>query len=365
MGKELAMGFDREQPYNQLPPLPPKDVELETKAVLKRAIGANKAVAELKGAGDLIPNQALLIKAIALQEAKLSSEIENVVTTNDKLYRALSGDEEKYDPHTKEVLRYGHALWRGFLELQQRPLSTNLFVEVVNTIKRNDQGIRKLPGTQIQNPRREAIYTPPEGEEVLRNLLGNLEKFIHEEDDLDPLVKMAVIHYQFEAIHPFGDGNGRTGRIINILYLVSEGLLNLPVLYLSRYIIERKPDYYRGLKRVTEEGAWEDWILYMLQGVEETALATRDKVLAIRALFEEAVALAKAKVGKIYSKELIELIFQQPYCRIQFLEQAGIAGRNAASRYLRELESIGLLSSRKVGREKLYVNDALYRVLTR
>ena len=358
-------GFDRQRPFNDLPPLPPRGVELETKAVLKRAIGANKALAELKGAGDLIPNQSLLIQSIVLQEAKLSSEIENVVTTNDKLYRALSGDEEKYDPHTKEVLRYGHALWRGYVALQERPLSTNLFVEVVNTIKRNDQGIRKLSGTQIQNPRREPIYTPPEGEERIRNLLRNLEEFIHAEDDLDPLVKMAVIHYPFEAIHPFGDGNGRTGRIINVLYLISEKLLNRPILYLSGYIIERKTEYYRGLRGVTEEGAWEDWILYMLLGLEETALATRDKVLAIKKLLDDAVTLAREKAPKIYSKELIELIFQQPYCRIQFVEQAGIASRNTASKYLRELESIGLLRSVKAGRERLYVNDPLYSLLTK
>ncbi len=358
------MPFDREKPYNDLPLLPPDGVELETKAVLKRAIRANKALAELKGTGDLIPNQALLIQSISLQEARFSSEIENVVTTNDKLYQALVGGEEKFDAQTKEVLRYGQALWHGFEEIRRAPLRTNTFVEIVTTIKRNEQGIRKLPGTSIRAGNR-VVYTPPEGEDRIRDLLRNLEEFIHDpEIDLDPLVKMAVMHYQFEAIHPFGDGNGRTGRIINILYLVSEGLLNLPVLYLSRYIIDSKAAYYQGLRGVTEDGAWEPWVLYMLQAVEETALATRNRVLAIRDLLNETVAQVREKLPKFYSKELVELIFQQPYCRIQFLEQEGIARRQTAARYLGELEGIGILKSTRVGREKLYLNERLYCLLS-
>lgn len=358
------MAFNRDKPYNELPLLPPSE-ELETKPVLKRAIGATRALAELKGAGDLIPNQSMLIHAIFLQEAKVSSEIENVVTTNDKLYQALGGDENRYDPNTKEVLRYGHALWRGYDELNRRPLSTNLFVEIANTIKQNDQGIRRFPGTVIKNARGETIYTPPSGEGVIRDLLHNLERFIHEPDDLDPLVKMAVIHYQFEAIHPFSDGNGRTGRIINILYLVSAGLLSLPVLYLSRYILENRTAYYNGLRAVTEENAWETWILYMLRAVEETAIATRDRVISIRALFEEALTTTRTLRPKIYSKELIEAIFQQPYSRVQPLISQGLGSRDTISKYLRELEAIGLIRSIKVGRDRLYLNDRLFKALSK
>ncbi len=359
------MPYHRERPYNDLPLLPPAGVELETRAVLKRAIGANRALAELKGSGDIVPNQAMLVQAIFLQEAKLSSEIESIVTTNDQLYQALSGPEERYDPHTKEVLRYGHALWYGFDELKRgRPLATSLFVEIVNKIKRNDQGIRRHPGTKIKTLQGEVIYSPPEGETKIRDLLQNLEGFIHAEDNLDPLVKMAVVHYQFEAIHPFGDGNGRTGRILSILELVSSGLLNLPVLYLSRYIIENRPEYYRGLQAVTEEGDWQSWILYMLTAVEEMAVATRDKILAIRQLLNDALANARTLLPKIYSKELVEVIFQQPYCRIQSLEQHGIAKRQAASKYLKELERVGMLRGVKAGRERLYLNDSLLRILT-
>ncbi len=245
------MGFNAEMPYYDLPLLPPR-VELETVRTLKRAIGANKALAELKGVGGLIPNQSILLRSILLQEAKLSSEVENIFTTDDKLYKAFSENNKQVDPHTKEVLRYEEALWHGYRQLRQRPLTTSLFVEIVNIIVQNESGIRKMPGTRIVNSiTNETIYTPPDGEERLRNLLCNLEEFVYAEGDLDPLIRLAVMHYQFEAIHPFGDGNGRTGRIINILYLISQGLLEIPVLYLSRYIIERKSAYYRGLKAVT------------------------------------------------------------------------------------------------------------------
>lgn len=356
------MSFDRNSPYNDLPLLPPK-AELETIKTLKRAIRANKALAELKGAGNLIPNQTILLRTIVLQEARQSSEIENIVTTNDELYKALSDEDGQHNPHTKEVLRYHQALWHGYTSLASRPLSTSLFVEIVNIIRLHEAGIRTLPGTVIANLRGETIYTPPTGEECIYRLMTNLCKYIHTEDDIDPLIKLAVIHYQFEAIHPFSDGNGRTGRIINILYLVSQGLIELPVLYLSHYIIENKSAYYSGLRRITEAGAWEEWILYMLTAIEVTALDTCRRIREIRSLLDESLIYAREKLPKIYSKELVELIFQQPYCRIRFVEQAGIAKRQTASHYLQELERIGLLRSAKVGRERLYINEKLFSLL--
>lgn len=360
------MAFNPEKPYNDLPKLPPA-ADLETPTVLKKAIQANKELAELKGKAGIIPNQGILINSLILQEAKASSEIENVVTTNDKLFEAFSAADKNYDPQTKEVLRYRQALWTGFNQLKDRPLSTNLFIDIVQTIKMNESGIRNNTGTLIGNPNTgKIIYTPPEGEKVIRDLLGNLERFIHSNDnELDPLIKMAVIHYQFEAIHPFDDGNGRTGRIINILYLVLEELLTLPVLYLSSYIINHKGDYYKLLRKVTEEGNWESWIIFMLKAVEKTAKETTVKIEAINKLLEKTIEEAKAKLpDRVYSKELIELLFEQPYCKIKFLVDKGIAQRQTAGAYLNELENIGVLESKKSGREKLYLNTALYKLLS-
>ncbi len=358
------MPFDPQRPYNDLPLLPPK-TELETKAVLKKAISANKALAELKGAGELIPNQSLLIQAIGLQEAKLSSEIENIVTTNDELYRAFADEGQRSNPHTKEVLRYKDALWHGFNAVRgdNRPLTTGLFEELYRIIKETSAGVRRTPGTKLANSLNEVIFTPPEGETLLRNKLANLEKFIYDRSDLDPLVKLAVMHYQFEAIHPFTDGNGRTGRIINILYLIEEGLLDIPILYLSRYIIDHKNAYYVGLRQVTETKGWEPWILYILEAVEQTARMTRERILGIRDLMNESIERVKRELPKVYSKDLLELLYHQPYCKIRFLEQAGIAHRATASMYLKELERIGLLSCLKVGRELYYINDKFLEIL--
>lgn len=360
------MGFDSLKPYNDLPPLPPK-ADIETKAILKKAITAGRALAELKGLGDTIPNQSILINSVILQEAKASSEIENVITTNDALFRAFSAKTTQVDPATKEVLRYRQALWEGFNALKKRPLlTTNLFVKVVQTIKESRISIRKTPGTTISNAATgKVIYTPPEGESLIRDKLKNLESFIHEDNVADPLIKLAIIHYQFEAIHPFTDGNGRTGRIINILYLVLKDLLDLPVLYLSKYIIEKKSEYYRLLRGVTEHAKWEPWILYMLDAVEQTALFTRDRITKIRDLMEETLQLAKKKLpSRVYSKELVELLFHQPYTKGQFLVDAGIAKRQTAAEYLKELEKIGVLQPQKIGREMLYLNVELYKLLS-
>ncbi|MEX1211354.1 MAG: Fic/DOC family N-terminal domain-containing protein, partial [Balneolaceae bacterium] len=253
------------QPYNILPPLPPR-TDLETPDILKTAIAANRSLAELKGKSDSLPNPAILINSIVIQEAKASSEIENVVTTNDKLFMALSADDQKADPQTKEVLRYRQALWEGFNQLKEREFNVELFTRLMQVIKETGAGLRDDSKTVIANPNtRKIIYWPPEGRELIRNLLENLTTYIHAEDDTDPLIKMAVMHYQFEAIHPFEDGNGRTGRILNILYLIHRQLLHQPVLYLSDYIISRKPDYYRLLREVTEKEAWEPWIIFMLE----------------------------------------------------------------------------------------------------
>lgn len=358
------MPFDPQTPYNDLPLLPPPG-ELETKAVLKKAIAANKALAELKGAGELIPNQSLLIQTIGLQEAKLSSEIENIVTTNDELYRAFADDGQRTNPHTKEVLRYKDALWHGFKSIRDdnRSLTTNLFESLFQIIKDTSAGIRRTPGTKLANSRGEIIYTPPEGESIIRDKLANLERFIYDESDLDPLVKLAVMHYQFEAIHPFTDGNGRTGRILNILYLIEMGLLDIPVLYLSRHIIDNKGAYYTGLRRVTVEQVWEPWVLYMLDAIEQTARTTRARILGIRDLMQEGIERVKRELPKVYSKDLLELLFRQPYCKIRFLEEAGIAQRKTASQYLRQLEQIGMLTPIKAGREVYYLNTALLKLL--
>lgn len=358
------MPFDRNKPYNDLPLLPPS-VDLETKAILKQAITANRMLANLRGVAGKIPNQSLLIHSIALQEAKLSSEIENIVTTNDELYRADADADGKTDAHTKEVLCYREALYHGLRELKNRQLTTNLFIEIVGVIKKSQLTLRAIPGTVLQNDRGETIYTPPVGDRIIRDKLSNLEKFIHAEDGIDPLIKMAVIHYQFEAIHPFSDGNGRTGRILNLLYLVDKGLLDSPVLFLSRYIIANKTEYYLGLRGVTEKQSWESWVLFMLQAIEKTAQQACEQVTRILALMEAVRERVLQEAPNIYSKDLIEVIFSHPYTKIQFVVNTGIAKRQTASTYLQTLVKLKILRELQVGREKYYINDALLTELTR
>ncbi len=358
------LGWQPDRPYNDLPLLPPTQ-EMETRAVLKRCITARAALAELKQAAELIPNQDMLINTIPLLEARDSSEIENIVTSTDKLFQ-FSQSDSLADHATKEALRYRTALYRGFRSLTERPLCTATAVEVCRMTKGVDIDIRRSPGTRLANDRSgETIYTPPEGEARLRELLANWEKFLHGEEDIDPLIRMAVAHYQFEAIHPFSDGNGRTGRVINILYLIQQGLLGLPILYLSRYIIANKADYYRLLLDVTRQGAWEAWILFMLQAVEETAQWTTAKIAAIRHLVEHTARHIREKQPKIYCRELVDVIFEQPYCRIANLVDKNIAQRQAASRYLKDLVSIGVLQEIQVGKEKLFIHPKLMLLLTR
>lgn len=352
-----------EQPYNDLPPLPPAR-DIETKAVLRRCITARAALAELKQAAELIPNQGVLINTLPLLEAKDSSEIENIVTTTDKLFQHAQS-ENLADPATKEALRYRTALYSGFRSLAQRPLCTATAVEICRTTKGVDMDIRRTPGTQLINDHSgDVIYTPPEGEALLRDKLANWERFLHNETHLDPLIRMAIGHYQFEAIHPFTDGNGRTGRILNILYLIQEGLLGLPILYLSRFIIARKNDYYTRLLDVTRKEDWEPWILFMLQAVEETAQWTTAKIAAVRALAEHTTAHVRERLPKIYSRELVDVIFEQPYSRIANLVEKDIAQRQAASRYLKDLAALGVLKEIQVGKEKLFIHPKLMQLLT-
>ncbi|MDP2906287.1 MAG: Fic family protein [Candidatus Omnitrophota bacterium] len=272
------------------------------------------------------------------------------------------------DPATKEVLRYRETLWQGYNQVKKNArLNADLFVTLVRAITEDQRGIRDRPGTVIGNRHtKEIIYTPPEGGQVIRKKIDELESFFYARDDMDPLVKLALAHYQFEAIHPFFDGNGRTGRIINILFLIMQDLLDLPVLYISKHIIDDKPKYYRRLRRVTEHGEWEAWVLYMLEAVEVTSRLTRQKILAIRALLDETLQRAKKELPvRVYSKELIELIFCQPYTKGQFVVEAGLAERKTSADYLQELERIGVLKSRKVGKENLYLNVRLFELLAK
>ncbi len=355
--------FNPTRPYNGLPFLPPR-ADIETKAILKKCIKARAALAELKQAGELIPNQDVLINTIPLREAKDSSEIENIVTTTDKLFEYAAMDGQGTDPHTKEALRYRTALYEGYRNIKARPLSTLTAVRTCQIIKNVDLDIRNTPGTALLNDQTEKIiYTPPEGQDLLRGLLGNWEGFLHDEQDIDPLIRMAVGHYQFEAIHPFTDGNGRTGRILNILFLIGEDLLNIPVLYLSRYIIEHRPDYYRLLLEVTSKKQWEQWILYILAAVEETAKWTTAKIRIIRRLMDHTREHVNDAAANIYSRELVEVIFVQPYCGIRHIVDAGIAERATASKYLRILCDAGVLRSMKIGRRKLFLHPKFLKLL--
>lgn len=357
--------FDPTRAYNDLPLLPP-GADLESRSVLKACIEARAAIAELKQAGRSLPNQDVLINTIPLLEAHASSEIENIVTTTDRLFQYAQPDREAMaDPATKEALRYRTALRRGAESLQKKPVSTSTAVRVCTTLLDVTSDVRRVPGTALLNQATgRIVYTPPEGEALLRTLLANWERFLHDRDDIDPLIRMAVAHYQFEAIHPFTDGNGRTGRILNLLFLVEQELLDLPVLYLSRAIIRTKADYYRLLLGVTSSGVWEEWILYMLHAVTETARWTTDRIRLIRQLMQDTARYVKKEAYAAYSRDMVEMIFVQPYSRIRNVVDAGIAQRQTAAVYLKELVRAGVLQEVKAGREKLFINPRLMRLLT-
>jgi Fic family protein len=302
-----------------------------------------------------------LINSIPLLEAQASSEIENIVTTTDQMFLFDGVNEGEADPATREALRYRTALWEGYQALKTRPLSTDTAVQICRAIKGVDTDIRRTPGTTLSNDRTpQVIYTPPEGEGLLREKLANWEQWMHGTlpgtAEIDPLVRMAAGHYQFEAIHPFTDGNGRTGRVINLLYLVEQGLLDIPVLYLSRHILRNKADYCSGLQSVTETGSWEPWLLYMINGVTETARWTMNKIVAVRGLLEEIAERMRRDASTIFSRELAELVFVRPYCRITHVVEEGLAKRQTASVYLKQLAAIGILREHKIGREKVFLN---------
>ena len=343
-------------PYNELPTLPPKQ-ELETVRVLKQCIRSRTQLAELEQAANFLPNKSLLINVLPLLEAQASSEIENIVTTTDRLFRSSLLDQSP-DAATKEALNYRAALHQGYQSLTDLPICTATAERVCSVIKSRSMTIRKEAGTALGSTiSGDTIYTPPVGESVIREMLANWENFINQTTELDPLVVMAVAHYQFEAIHPFSDGNGRAGRVLNLLYLVQAGILSSPILYHSRGIIRRKDDFYDLLRTVTFDQDWEAWILFILEVIEESAEWTNQKIRSIREYREEVREELKIKVPKIYSNELLDVLFEQPYCQIADLVSAGIAKRQSASVYLKKLVEIGLLTEERVGRSALFIHE--------
>lgn len=358
------MRFAANLPFNQLPDLPPNQ-DIETKSILKKCILARAALAEVYKAAEMLPNQNILINTLPLLEAQASSEIENIVTTTDKLFQyADHSSEHQIDSATKEALRYRTALQEGVNLIKKRPINTVLSEELCSIIRGTNMNIRSVPGIALANQAtKEVIYTPPDGAMLIRNKLHNWEKFLNTESDIDPLIKMAIGHYQFEAIHPFTDGNGRTGRILNILYLIDQKLLNIPILYLSRYITKNKDKYYKYLLNVTLEQQWEPWIIYILEAVEDTSKWTSSKITIIIELIQKTKEHVKKELPKIYSSELVELLFVQPYCRISNLVAANIVQRQSASEYLKKLVEIKVLEEVEKGREKIFINPRLMSVL--
>jgi Fic family protein len=345
----------------------PFTTDIETKAVLKKLAKAHQALAELKGVVAGIPNQSILISTLSLQEAKDSSAIENIITTHDELYRSNNIARQFVTVAAKEVHNYATALRNGFERVKQTSLLTNNdILEIQAGIEESRAGFRKLPGTALKNGLTGAtVYTPPPHPDEIIALMSNLERFINEDSlcDWDPLTKMAIIHHQFESIHPFYDGNGRTGRIINILYLVQHGLLGSPVLYLSRYINQNKADYYRLLQTTRDTGNWEGWLLYMLDGVEQTSRQTTVLITAIVALMQQHKEKLRTELPKMYSQDLINNLFRHPYTKIEFVMDELRVTRKTAAKYLDEAVRIGLLSKPKLGKDNYYLNDTLYVLL--
>ena len=349
-------------------PTLPLAIELETVPVLKKAASAHRYLAELKGMSRSIPNQSILVNTLAIQEAKDSYAIENIITTHDELFREELFPEYASYASAKEVKNYVTALKRGFDLVQQSSLLTNNHIlSIQEALENNRAGFRKLPGTELKNDLTgEIVYTPPQSHDEILRLMSNLERFINDDtmSTLDPLIKMSIIHHQFESIHPFYDGNGRTGRIINVLYLVAKGLLDIPVLYLSRYIVCNKADYYQKLQNVRENGEWEPWVLYMLDSVETTSRQT------ITIIQEIGTAINQYRDGirescKFYSQDLINNLFYHPYTKIEFLTQALNITRPTATKYLDALCAEGYLQKEKIGRSNYYINKALFGILTK
>lgn len=345
----------------------PLDTDIETRSVLKSLPSAHAALAELKGIASIIPNQAILINTLGLQEAKDSSAIENIITTHDDLYKSGLDFDSFKSLNAKEVQNYINATKKGFELISESGLLTNrIILRIQEELEGNKAGFRKLPGTVLKSSSTdEVIYTPPQYPEEIKSLMANLEKFINDRSlcDFDPLVKMSVIHFQFESIHPFYDGNGRTGRIINILYLIREKLQDLPILYLSKYIIRNKPDYYRLLQEVRETGNWEEWLLFMIRGIETTARETIDLILQIRELMMRYKNTLRRNY-KFYSQDLLNNLFKYPYTKIEFIQRDLNVSRITAANYLNQLAGDNLLTKKKLGTGNYYINGPLFELLT-
>lgn len=338
----------------------------ETSAILKSLASASRKLAELKGAAGSIPWQAILINTLSIQEAKDSSEIENIVTTHDELFQDDLSPESSLSPAAKEVLRYRQALWIGFDQVRQSNLLTaNHIIQIQAVLEQNNAGFRQMPGTVLKDGSGHVVYTPPQDSDSIVSLMTDLERFINENDlfNADPLIKMALIHHRFESIHPFYDGNGRTGRILNVLYLVKAGLLSIPVLYLSRAIVRTKGDYYRLLQSVRTQDTWEEWVLYMLHAVEETAAQGIVTIEQIKNALLEYKHKIRAR-HKFYSQDLINNLFTHPYTKIEFVERDLNVSRLTATRYLEALTTSGFLRKQKIGRTNYFINPALTSILT-
>lgn len=346
----------------------PLHVDVETKAVLKKTAQAHKALAELKGLITSIPNQNILIETLTLREARESSAIENIISTFAEVYQSNLFTNQFISPATKEVHLYAKALKAGFELVKKNEMLTNNFIlQIQQTVEQNDAGFRKLPGTKLLNDKTgEIVYTPPQEYETIVMLMNNLETFINNDTmmDADPLVKMAIIHHQFESIHPFYDGNGRTGRIINILYLIQKKLLDLPVLYLSRFLIRQKNEYYQLLQATRESGNWEDWILYMLTGIEQTSLESITLISNIKKLMQQYKQTLRTSLPKLYSQDLLNNLFQYPYTKIDYIEKDLGVSRSTAIRYLAALKKAGLVKMQKIGRDNFYINEPLFKLLS-
>ena len=364
--------YDRTKPFNALPLLPPPDEKVITVEILQAVNKANKALAELKGLAKKLPNQSMLVNTIALREAKASTAIENIITTDDKLYRALSGNDGELDANAKEVLHYRTALWEGYRMVKDKgSFSTDLMIKLYREIKQMKDGIRSSETETVIMKRGSGplggtvVYTPPRGERIIKQKLENLIDYLNDDKkyNYDPLIKMAAAHYQFEAIHPFRDGNGRTGRILNILLMIQKQLLDVPILYLSAYIIANKDDYYANLNRVTNQKSWNPWLLYMLTAVEETALYTIKKINEIDRLFQRTVEFVAKKQPNI-RKEVIEKIFEQPYISPRKLLDQNIKSVNTAKKYLEQLKKLKIMVPEKIGREVVYLNIDLFHLLS-
>lgn len=352
------------KPSYKIPELPPK-AELETVQVLKLAAQAHRHLAELKGRSSNIPNAGILIDTLALQEAKASSEVENIVTTQEEVFQVSLFPENPASPAAKEVALYRQALRAGFEQLaaQEGLLTNNNIISMFQILKRTTGGFRQTPGTALLNESDgRLVYIPPQDAGEVQHCMSRLERFINDDDDacdLDPLIKMAIIHHQFESIHPFPDGNGRIGRIINVLYIAQQQLLDIPILYLSRYVTAHKSDYYKFLQSVREDGNWEPWILYMLRAVADTAIETLRLVEAIRLLMAEYKLRIRDQHRKIYSQELLNTLFRHPYTRIDYVVKELRTTRQTAARYLDELTEAGMLSKHRIGKHNFYINDPL------